>query len=107
MYGFWDLQETLLCPLNPPSSQVTKSHAEKWNTMNQRSWIKQCSLWGERKKEKSPIISHNQHRTSTISTPISIKKKEYGHEKKRISTPEARKRKKGGKLKESKLITSN
>ena len=38
------------------------------------------------RRKKSITISHTQQRTTPISTPISTKEKEWGHEKKRRPT---------------------
>ena len=46
------------------------------------------------KRNKSITISHAQHKTTPIPTPISTKEKEWGREKKRRPTPGARKSKK-------------
>ena len=52
------------------------------------------------KRKKSFIISHTQHRTPPISTPISTKEKEWDREKKRRLTQGGKKVNKGNKNQE-------
>ena len=86
------LAKTLLYPLKPLSSQAIKSHAGKANY--------------EPKAQNETM----QHRILPILILISTKRKEKGHEKRRSSTPEARKRekmKKNRKKVKRKQITLN
>ena len=95
-------------PLKPPSSQTTRSHPGKAKSYKLKA-LNETMLPMRRKKIIT--ISHTQQRTMPVSTPISTKEKEWGHEKKRRPTPEARKSKQriktGRKLKENKIIKLN
>ena len=94
-------------PLKPPSSQATRLHPGKAKNYKPKA-LNETILSMRRKKRIT--ISHTQQRTTPISTPISNKEKEWGHEKKRRPTLEARKSKQkntGGKLKENKIIKLN
>ena len=76
--------------MQPPSSQAIKSHAGKARSYKPQKRALNETMLPMKKIEKSLTISHSQHRTLPI--PTSIKVKEWGHEKKRTSTPEARKK---------------
>ena len=76
--------------LNPPSSQAARSHPGKVRSYEPKA-LNETMLPMRRKK--SLTISHTRYRTLPIPTPISIKEKEWGCEKKKISSPGARKSK--------------
>ena len=65
--------------LNPPSSQATRSHPGKAKRYEPKA-LNETIL--PMKRKKNITISHTQQRTTPISTPISTKEKEWGHEKK-------------------------
>ena len=62
-----------LAPTKPPSSQATRSHPGKAKSYKPNA-LNQTMLPMRRKK--SITISHTQHRTTPIPTPISTKDKE-------------------------------
>ena len=70
----------------PPSTRAGKAEAITQRVLNE-------AILPMRRK-RSITISHTQQRTTPISTPISTKEKELGHEKKRRPTQGARKNKK-------------
>ena len=95
-------------PLKHPSSQATRSYPEKAKSYEPKA-LNEAML--PLRKKKSFAISHTQQKTTSIPTPISTKKKEWGHEKKIRTTLRAKKskpgKKTGEKLKDSKLIKLN
>ena len=84
------LAEDAAYPINPPSSQATRSHPGKAKSYEPKA-LNETML--SMKRKKSITISHTQYRTTPIPTPISTKKKKIGREKQRRPTPEARKSK--------------
>ena len=81
------LAEDVVYPLKP-SSHATRSHPGKAKIYEPKA-LNETMLPMTRKK--SINISHTQHGTTPIPTPISTK--EWGREKQRRPTPEARKSK--------------
>ena len=63
-------------PLKPPSFQATRLYPGKAKIYDPKA-LSETMLPMRRKK--SLIISHTQHRTPPIPSPISSKKKELGH----------------------------
>ena len=74
--------------LKPPSSQATRSYLGKAKSYEPKA-LNETML--PMKRKKSLIISHTQHRTPPISTPISTKEKEWDCEKKGDSHREEKK----------------
>ena len=72
------LAEDVAYPLKPPSSQATRSHPVKAKSYEQKA-LNEIML--PMKRKKSITISHTQHGTTPIPTPISTKVKEWGREK--------------------------
>ena len=72
------LAKNVAYPLNPLSSQETSSHLGKARSYEPKA-LNETMLPIRRKK--SLTISHTQHRTPPIPTPISTKEKEWGREK--------------------------
>ena len=62
-------------PLNPPLLKQHGHIQKKQKAMNETIL--------PMKRKKSITISHTQHRTTPIPTPLSNKEKECGHEKKK------------------------
>ena len=67
------LAEDVAYPLKPPSSQATRLHPGKAKNYEPKA-LSQTML--PKKRKKRITISHTQHRTAPISTPISTKEKE-------------------------------
>ena len=66
------LAEDVAYPLNPSSSQATRSYPGKAKAMNPRPWMKQCCLWRERKLSPFHTPSTGLHQ---FPLPFQQKKK--------------------------------
>ena len=67
------LTENVVYPLNPPFFQASRSHPGKAKNYEPKS-LNETML--PMKRKKSITISHTQHGTTPIPTPISTKEKE-------------------------------
>ena len=90
--GVWDLYKISIFTKTPIfSSNKTTCRKSKKLCTKGTEWNNAAN---EIKKEKSLTISHAQHKTPLIPTPISIKEKEWRHKKKSSPTLEERESKK-------------
>ena len=88
----------------PPLLQQQGHIQEKQRAMNQRPWMKQCCLWGERKISLFHTFIRGPHQ---FPPPFQPKRKNKDIRKIGDSHPDqekVNKEKTGGKLKENKII---
>ena len=82
--------------LKPPLSQATRSYSGKARLYEPKT-LNETMLPSRRKKNLT--ISHTQHRTPSVSTPILTKEKEWELEKKEIHAGSKKKKKNRRKVK--------
>ena len=89
----WSLRlaKNIAYPLKPPFSEATRLHPGKARSYEPKV-LNETVLPMRRKK--SLTISHTQQRKTPIPTLISIKEKEWGHEKKKETYTRGKKKKK-------------